>query len=152
MQVVAHNTLAASDYGLIGEADLQPRPNYWSALLWRRLMGATVLEAGNSPEPAVHLYAHCLRDHPGGVALLAINADREASHRLAVPIPSRRYTLAARDLLGATVALNGRELKTGPDGALPEIAGEPQPAGEVQLAPASIAFLAFPDAGNASCR
>jgi len=152
VQVVAHNTLAASDYGLIGEADLQPRPNYWSALLWRRLMGATVLEAGNSPEPAVHLYAHCLRDHPGGVALLAINADREASHRLAVPIPSRRYTLAARDLLGATVALNGRELKTGPDGALPEIAGEPQPAGEVQLAPASIAFLAFPDAGNASCR
>ena len=31
VQVVMHNTLAASDYGLIDEKTLQPRPNYWGA-------------------------------------------------------------------------------------------------------------------------
>jgi len=37
VQVVMHNTLAASDYGLLDESTLQPRPKYWGALLWRQL-------------------------------------------------------------------------------------------------------------------
>jgi hypothetical protein len=152
VQVVAHNTLAASDYGLIDEATLTPRPNYWSALLWHNLMGKTVLDAGTSPAPGVHLYAHCLRDRPGGVALLAINTDREASHDLAVPMPSNRYTLTAKDLLGASIDLNGSELKLGARDAVPSRTGRPLRAGQVTLAPATITFLAFPDAGNASCR
>ena len=40
VQVVMHNTLDASDYGLLDENTLAPRPNYWGALLWRKLMGA----------------------------------------------------------------------------------------------------------------
>ena len=152
VQVVAHNTLAASDYGLIDEATLKPRPNYWSAVLWRTLMGTTVLDAGTSPAPGVHLYAHCLRGNPGGVALLAINADREASHDLAVPIRSDRYTLTAKDLLDSRVDLNGRELEIGAHDELPGMTGAPAPAGQLTLAPASITFLAFPEAGNASCR
>jgi heparanase 1 len=151
VQVVVHNTLAASDYGVIDETTLTPRPNYWSALLWRKLMGATVLDAG-SAQPGVYLYAHCLRNHPGGVALLAINADREASHDLATPSNSSRYTLMARSLLDSSVELNGHELKTGAGDALPEISGEATPAGSVKLAPASITFLAFPGADNRSCR
>jgi hypothetical protein len=151
VQVVAHNTLAASDYGLIDETTLAPRPNYWSALLWRRLMGTTVLDAGTAP-PGVHLYAHCLRGHPGGVALLAINTDREKPRELATAGRPDRYTLTAKRLLGSSVELNGRELKMGDHDELPEITGEPAAAGPVTLAPASITFLAFPDAGNAACR
>jgi heparanase len=79
VRVIAHNTLASSDYGLLDENTFAPRPNYWAALLWRTLMGATVLKPGPSPVPSLHLYAHCLRDTPGGVALLAINTDRNAS-------------------------------------------------------------------------
>ena len=152
VRVVAHNTLAASDYGLIDEATLLPRPNYWSALLWRKLMGNTVLNAGTSPVPAVHLYAHCLRDQPGGVALLAINADRDAAHDVVTPIPSGRYTLTAKDLMETSVELNGAALKLGVHDALPEMKSKPAPAGPVTLAPASITFLAFPNSGNASCR
>ncbi len=44
VQVVAHNTLAASDYGLLDDETFAPRPNYWAALLWHRLMGTTVLK------------------------------------------------------------------------------------------------------------
>jgi hypothetical protein len=152
VQVVAHNTLAASDYGLIDEATLAPRPNYWSALLWRKMMGNTVLDAGTSPVPSVHLYAHCLRDLPGGVALLAINVDREASHDFEAPMQSERYTLTAKGLVDTRVELNGSELKLGAHDALPEMTGKPTHAGQVKLAPASITFLAFPNAGNASCR
>ena len=77
VQVNIHNTLASSDYGLLDENTLAPRPNYWAALLWRKFMGTTVLDAGASPAPSLHLYAHCLRGQPGGVALLAINTIRQ---------------------------------------------------------------------------
>ena len=39
VQVVMHNTLAASDYALIDEKTLVPRPDYWAALLWHNTMG-----------------------------------------------------------------------------------------------------------------
>jgi heparanase 1 len=152
VQVVMHNTLAASDYGLLDESTLAPRPNYWSALLWRKMMGTTVLDAGASPATSLHIYAHCLHGQPGGVALLAINADRTASHAIEVPAASEKYSLTAKDLMGTSVELNGSELKLGADDALPQITGKPTKAGQVEFAAASITFLAFPDAGNASCR
>src|SRR5690242_8861980 len=95
VQVVAHNTLAASDYGLLDETTFRPRPNYWVALLWRRLMGTVVLDAG-APE-GMHLYAHCRRGARGGVALLAINTSRTAA-ALRLSAASERYTLSADDL------------------------------------------------------
>ena len=152
VQVVIHNTLAASDYALVDETTLLPRPNYWSALLWRKMMGTTVLDAGPSPLPDLHLYAHCLRNQPGGVALLAINADRTASQELDVPTASERYTLTAKELMDNKVELNGSELKPGSNGDLPQLTGKPQPSGHVTFAPASITFLAIPNAGNAVCR
>ena len=71
VQVVMHNTLAASDYGLIDQKTLKPRPNYWRALLWRRLMGTTVLDSGVEIAEGRHVYAHCLRGASGGVTLLS---------------------------------------------------------------------------------
>jgi hypothetical protein len=152
VQVVIHNTLAASDYALVDETTLLPRPNYWAALLWRKIMGTTVLDAGPSPSPNLHLYAHCLRNQPGGVALLAINADRTASQELDVPVASERYTLTAKELLDNKVELNGSELKVGGDGDLPQLMGKPQSSGHVLFAPASITFLAIAKAGKAACR
>lgn len=46
LTVHMHNTLAASDYALIDDQTLRPRPSYWAALLWRRLMGTAALDAG----------------------------------------------------------------------------------------------------------
>lgn len=151
VQVVMHNTLAASDYGLLDEDTLAPRPNYWAALLWHKLMGATVLDAGSSPSPDLHLYAHCLSGHPGGVALLAINADRTSSQQLAVPVKSDRYTLTAKNLTDTTVELNGNELNVNSNGDVPSLTGAATTAGNVVLAPASITFLAIPNAKNDSC-
>jgi hypothetical protein len=50
------------------------------------------------------------------------------------------------------VELNGNELKPGSDGDLPQIKGTPQASGHIKFAPASITFLAIPNAGNVACR
>ncbi len=152
VQVVMHNTLNASDYALIDEATLTPRPNYWAAVLWRRLMGTTVLNAGESHAAGLYLYAHCLRNKPGGVAILAINADKSGANDVELPVKSMRYSLTSSDLMSSTVQLNGVELALTSDGDLPPINGVAQRAGHVSLSPASITFLAIPGAHNAACR
>lgn len=152
VRVVIHNTLDASDYALIDESTLQPRPNYWAAVLWRRLMGTKVLDAGSSPTPDLYLFAHCLRGKSGGVALLAINTDKVNARELTLPAKSARYTLAAGDLLSSTVQLNGVDVALTPTGDLPALGGAPQASGSISLAPASITFLAVPSARNAACR
>jgi heparanase 1 len=151
VQVVAHNTLAASDYGLIDEKTQNPRPNYWAALLWRQLMGTTVLDAGASPSENLHLYAHCMRGRPGGVVLLAINADRASSQSMQVLQAGDQYILTAKSLLDNEVQLNGNTLSVGSDDSLPKIVGVARKAGVITFAPTSITFLALPKANNQSC-
>lgn len=152
VQVVMHNTLDASDYGLLDETTLEPRPNYWAAVLWRRLMGTTVLDAGAAKQANLYVYAHCLRGKRGGVAVLAVNADRDEAREIALPAGSTRYTLTAPDLMGTAVLLNGVELKVATDGSLPAMEGVAQSAGTVELKPLSITFFAVPGARNAACR
>jgi len=152
VQVHMHNTLASSDYGLLDDNTLMPRPNYWAALMWRRFMGTTVLDAGPSPAPSLHLYAHCLRGQPGGVALLAINTDQGASQTIELATAAERYTLTAQKPEDTNVRLNGSELKLGSDDALPELRNVALPAGKITFTPASITFLALPSANNGGCR
>ncbi|MFL6353581.1 MAG: hypothetical protein ACJ74Z_17255 [Bryobacteraceae bacterium] len=151
VRVNIHNTLASSDYGLLDENTLAPRPNYWAALLWRKLMGSTVLKPNAPPARSLRVYAHCLWDVPGGVALLAINTDRNASQTLDVAGNSERYTLTAARLEDSRVDLNGNELQLSSNDSIPPMTGAPTDSGRITLPPASINFLAFPEAKNASC-
>jgi heparanase 1 len=150
--VIAHNTLASSDYGLLDENTFAPRPNYWAALLWRKLMGTTVLKPAVASGPSLHLYAQCLRNVPGGVALLAINTERKASQKLEIPADSERYTLTAPTLEGSRVELNGKELKLGSGDSIPSLAGVRTHSGSIVLPIESITFFAIAEANNPSCR
>ena len=152
VQVVMHNTLAASDYGLLDENTLQPRPKYWGALLWRRLMGNTVLDAGVPLQAGLHVYAHCQRGMRGGVSLLVINTDRTASHELMLANVGQRYTLDAVDLNRTEIRLNGGTLGLNASGGLPTIEGVPVAAGLVRFDPVTITFLTVPAAANSACR
>jgi uncharacterized membrane protein YkvA (DUF1232 family) len=152
VQIVMHNTLAASDYGLLDEQTFAPRPSYWGALLWRQLMGPMVLESGVPVELGLHVYAHCQRQVSGGVTLLVINNDRDAARTLTLPARSERYTLDAAELQDIAVRLNGRTLSP-EDVSLPAaLAGAKTAAGTLTFAPATITFLAIPGAGNGACR
>jgi len=146
-----HNTLASSDYGLLDDNTLMPRPNYWAALLWRKFMGTNVLDPGLSTPSSLHIYSHCLRGAPGGVALLALNTDRSASASLELAQAAERYTLMAPGLDATTVQVNGSELRLGDDDAIPSLTGIPGGPGLLTFPPATITFLAIPNANNISC-
>ena len=148
---IFHNTLSASDYALIDDVTLEPRPSYWAAVLWRDLMGETVLDAGPNASD-LHVYAHCLRDRPGGVGLVAINLGRTEPVVLNLPKGAERFILTADDLRGGVARLNGRVLALRSGDRLPPLKPIKTPAGPLSLAPASITFLAVPKAGNLACR
>ena len=152
VKVIMHNTLAASDYGLLDQNTFEPRPNYWATLLWRKLMGTTVLDPQVSVAPNTYVYAQCLKGHRGGVTLLIINADRQRSFDLNLPTASERYTLTAKKLEDTTVELNGKPLRLTSSGDLPQFEGEPVNAGRVSFGPTSITYLSIANAGNANCQ
>lgn len=152
VEVVFHNTLVASDYGLLDEDSFEPKPSFWGAVLWRRLMGTTVLDAGFENRAGLHVYAHCLRGVSGGVALLVLNTDRQKASSLTLPSEANRYTLTAENLTDKTISLNRALLRLGSNDELPALEGSATPAGEVTFAPASITFLAIPLANNEACQ
>lgn len=160
VQVVVRQTLSGSNYGIIDDETLEPRPDYWNSLLWKRLMGSVVLDVEVAKEsPKVRAYAHCTRDsNPGSVTVLAINLDRDVSVTVAFEsVPSGRgdvYAVTATELQGTELLLNGMALETAADGTPPPI--QPERRGWKQtpfleLGPASYAFTVFPDAGAAGC-
>jgi hypothetical protein len=94
--------------------------------------------------PAGKIEAHSA----GGLAVSGMSASEQVGGRICRP----GYTLAASQPESATVQLNGQELRLGSNDELPQLRGRPVPSGTVELAPASITFLAVAGAGNGSCR
>ncbi|MGB7354080.1 MAG: hypothetical protein WBD06_10280 [Acidobacteriaceae bacterium] len=152
VQVVMRNTLASSDYGLLDEQTLDPRPDYWAAVLWKRLMGPTILDPGSAADSTLRLYAQCLPNRKGGVTLLALNTDAHSSRTLYLLHAADRYTITASDLTSTTIQLNGTPLSANPDGSLPTLQAEHVKAGDLTVAPLSVTFLAIPQAHNPACR
>jgi len=152
VQVVMHNTLSASDYGLLDETTFNPRPDYWAALLWHRLMGRIVLDPGVTVQADLHVYAHCDPQLRGSVSLLVINTSRDVSFALELPIASDRFTLHASDLESKTIELNGRPLALDENDALPAISPTPTAAGVLTFEPVTLSFLTMPKAKNRACR
>lgn len=150
VQVVMHNTLAASDYGLLDERTFRPRPSYWGALLWRRLMGSTVLDPDLASAAGLHVYAHCHAATKGAASVLLINTSRHRSHSVTLAVSAARYTLRADHLQGTSVRLNDKRLSLTGDDDLPRFQARATAAGRVRLPPASITFLVM--SGAAACR
>lgn len=143
------HALISGSNGVIDEKTFLPNADYWAALLWRRLMGTRVLDAG-SPAPGLHLYAHCQRGSAGGVTLLALNTGTEG-RTISTGLPAQVYRLSASELQSPTVLLNGKPLALTAQDRLPAIAPQAS-GGEVHLAPASIGFIVLPTAANRSCK
>ena len=151
VRVVMHNTLDSSDYGLLDENTFEPRPNYWAALLWKRVMGSAVLDTRLPIRQGLHVYAQCLRGVPGGVALLVINNDRSRTTSITLPGTVDRYTLSAQLLTDRQVRLNGVPLALGAGDALPPLVPLHQSGESMTFEPATITFLAMPRTANRAC-
>ena len=146
VKVIMHNTLIASEYSLIDQDTHLPKPNYWAALLWAKLMGTKVYDAGKGT-PGIYLFAHSIKGHPDGITLLVLNTNK-VSTAIYIPSNGEQYTLTSNQLQGNNVQLNGKDLKLTDDDVLPAIAGKKISAGNIELPSASITFIKFEKAGK----
>jgi heparanase len=141
VQTVMHNTLARSEYALLEHDTHNPRPNYWVALLWNKLMGTEVYEPGKLSK-GVDIFVHNLKTTGKGKAVLILNTNNTATN-VAIPSEATEYLLTADDLLSKKVKLNGAELKLEASDELPTIKGKSVKKGIVKLPAHSIIFLTF---------
>ena len=140
--VIFHNTLASSDYGFLDHHDYSPRPNYFAALLWTRLMGQTVFGSGIALQEGAHVYCHNRKDGKDGYAYLVINNSTTEATSVELPQEAEVYVLAGRDGMRSSVmTLNGNDLVLGENDALPALEPVKQAAGAMELAPGSCAFI-----------
>ncbi|GAB4854613.1 hypothetical protein Ancab_023195, partial [Ancistrocladus abbreviatus] len=67
-------TLVGGNYSLLHTNTFVPNPDYYSALLWHRLMGKHVLSTNFSGTDKVRAYAHCSKQSKG-ITLVLLNLD-----------------------------------------------------------------------------
>ena len=181
--VFARQTLVGGNYELLrcssgqptgpepsAGCDFEPHPDYWVALLWRMLMGPTVLslpELGQSAQAAenVRLHVHCASSSAvssGAISIAFTNTADSITFRLTLPraLQSQRrneyHLTAANRTLGfssRTLSLNdGPALTVGEDGTLPPLTPSPRANnGVIVLEPVSLGFIVFPDAKVQAC-
>jgi hypothetical protein len=150
VQVFIHNTLAASDYGMLEEHTYAPRPDYWAALLWKHLVGTRVLDAPAGAK-GLNVYGHCLKGTKGGVVLIAINLDAAAVRAISVGRPALTYSLAQGSTGPGSAALNEHDLLLGTGDRLPVLSGRREAGATIALKPASVMFIAVPGAADPAC-
>lgn len=156
--MVVRQTLSGGNYQIIDEETLAPAPDYFSSLLHKRLMGTRVLDVLVEEDPFVRAYAHCARDTPGGVSVVALNlADepRVLGFEGLPPQVRHDYVLTADELTSKTMRLNGQELHA-PDGEVsplpPAVIDAREHAPWLELPAFSYGFVVFPEADAPACR
>ncbi|KAL8230725.1 hypothetical protein R6Q57_000503 [Mikania cordata] len=83
-KVYCRQTLIGGNYGLLNKTTFMPNPDYYSALLWHRLMGTGVLAVDRvNIAPHLRTYAHCSKGKPG-ITLLLINLSNQTHFTLSV--------------------------------------------------------------------
>lgn len=82
-KVYCRQTLIGGNYGLLNTTTVVPNPDYYSALLWHRLMGKGVLGVGSDASPYLRAYAHCSRGR-AGITLLLINLSNQTDFIISV--------------------------------------------------------------------
>jgi heparanase 1 len=133
-KVVVRQTLSGSDYGLLDESTLEPRPDYWASVLWKRLMGTRALSV-TSADLQLRAYAHCTRGRSGAATLLAINLGRD---EVALPFAGAAYVVTAEALDSRGVKLSGADLT-----ALDQL--EPRAVQSLAIPARSYAFVVIPE-------
>ncbi|EFJ07718.1 hypothetical protein SELMODRAFT_133100 [Selaginella moellendorffii] len=165
--VYCRQSLVGGNYALLRTNSYNPNPDYYSALLWKQVMGNDVLPATVVSETYLRAYAHCAKSNSGGLAVLVINMSNSTVYSVSLKLsgfaksskgssrtPRLEYHLSAplTDLQSQSIHLNGKLLDVTPDGNIPVLkpisVDSKQP---ITIAPLSIAFVVLPDAKLQAC-
>eukprot|EP00698_Gefionella_okellyi_P022324 TRINITY_DN7384_c0_g2_i2.p1 TRINITY_DN7384_c0_g2~~TRINITY_DN7384_c0_g2_i2.p1 ORF type:complete len:365 (-),score=76.72 TRINITY_DN7384_c0_g2_i2:81-1175(-) len=153
--VVCRQDLTGSGgYGLLELNDnLEPNPDYWASVLWKRLMGPTVLSTTQPNTDAVRIFAHCARNSSAGaVTLLVVNYGNE-NVTLKVPLttlPRTEYVLSGNPH-ERNIYLGGQLLQAASDGQIPPLEGASGSSTDIVLAPQTIGFFVLSAANAGAC-
>lgn len=140
--IIFHNTLASSDYGYLKHGSFEPRPSYFAALLWNRLMGETVYANHEASCEGAHVYAHSRKDGKKGVVYLVINNSWTETTTVKLPKSAEVYALTGNGgMRSRTMLLNGNELKLGENDELPELKGAVVKSRKLEVAPGGCTFI-----------
>ncbi|XP_072973385.1 heparanase-like protein 1 [Typha angustifolia] len=171
-KVFCRQSLIGGNYALLDTVTFIPNPDYYSALLWHRLMGKRVLRTTHDGSVYLRSYTHCSRDEPG-VTVLLINLSNSTSFDVSVigdmnlyPPPQfgqsleqaqgqrEEYHLTPQggNLRSRVMLLNGEPLELAYNYQIPEM----QPAivdasTSLRIAPLSMAFVRFKDLNAPAC-
>ncbi|CAL9049446.1 unnamed protein product [Musa banksii] len=176
-KVFCRQTLIGGNYGLLDHDTFVPNPDYYSALLWHRLMGTGVLEASHDGHAHLRSYAHCSKNTPGGVTLLLINLSDSITFEIEINGGTKSYEGEIRsrplakddkdqskretfhltpkdgDIQSTVMLLNGKELMLGGKNSIPALDPMVVEASDpLRIAPRSIAFVKLKDFNAAACR
>ncbi|XP_056260440.1 heparanase isoform X2 [Seriola aureovittata] len=160
--------VGSGSYHLVDD-ELDPLPDYWLSVLYKRLVGPEVLKVEAFCAPGrsrrVRLYLHCSNTNSysrGAVTLMSMNLSEKPVSVSAPALVSsstvEAFVLQAErpgeeGLYSRSVKLNGDVLKMVDDKTLPDLTGTRLPPAERLRLPAfSLAFFVFTDARAAACR
>ncbi|KAI3709387.1 hypothetical protein L2E82_39149 [Cichorium intybus] len=71
-------SLIGGNYGLLNTTTFEPNPDYYSALLWHRLMGKKVLSTSFMGTKKIRAYSHCAKESKG-ISIVLMNLDNTTS-------------------------------------------------------------------------
>ncbi|XP_042567373.1 heparanase-like [Cyprinus carpio] len=171
LDVVIRQVLIGSGTYHLVDDNLDPLPDYWLSLLYKRLVGPEVLKAevnmNSGPKKPIRVYLHCTNRksthyRPGAVTLFALNLNK---NEVTVILPDHmaNSTIEAfvlqsaeageQSLYSRSVKLNGQVLRMVDDRTLPLLKGRELPPGEhIKLPGFSFAFYVLIEAQAAVCK
>jgi heparanase len=165
-------TLLGGNYGLLDKDTLLPNPDFFNYMLFKRLMGARVLDVAAQGKKAGNLtvYAHCAAPGAGGgnggVTVLLVNFDATSGYRLAAigdgagadllakGKERQEYILTSPGAINGSVSyLNGAPLRLTASGDYPPLEPRVVVNGQEELVipPLTYGFVVFPDAEAKAC-
>ncbi|KAJ4713129.1 Heparanase-like protein [Melia azedarach] len=168
-KVYCRQTLIGGNYALLNTTTFVPNPDYYSALLWHRLMGKGVLSVATDASPFLRSYAHCSKGR-GGITLLLINLSNQTDYIVSVQnkkavawvggkasdehLTREEYHLTPKDgyLQSQTMVLNEIPVELTGDQSIPKL--DPVHVNvnsPIRIAPLSIAFVVFPNFDAPAC-
>ena len=171
-EAMCRQAFVGGNYSMLGVNDgFIPKPDYWSGLLFKRLMGNIVItshqsEPASSPyRPQMRGYIHCSnRRHtdevvpPGAITFAFVNVDATQSFEInlhgintdgsSIDTSTREeFVLSSDKLSSKKIYLNGKLLSLDEAGNLPPLFGARIEGGRFVAPPRTYGFVRFPLAG-----